>query len=149
VAPNDSPRVADFMNALDDFNALADASPGFVWRLADDAGNATGLQPTIDDRLIVNLSIRADIAGLGDFACRSGHAGFMARRREWMEPHVGAALALWPVPAGHRPTVDDGLARLWHLDRFGPTSQAFGFRDRSMIAALPQARVGETASPAL
>jgi hypothetical protein len=139
VAAKDDPVVADFMNALDAVNAIADAAPGFVWRLRDDAGNATALQPTIDDRLIVNLSVWADIAGLSDFAYRSGHAGIMARRRDWMEPQSAATLALWPVAPGHRPSIDEGLARLWHLDRFGPSPRAFGFRDRAIIAGLSPA----------
>jgi hypothetical protein len=136
IAPKDDPAVADFMNALDAINAIADAAPGFVWRLRDDAGNATALQPTVDDRLIVNLSVWTDVAALSDFAYRSGHAGIMARRREWMEPQTAAILALWPVTIGHRPSIDEGLARLWHLDRFGASARAFGFRDRAIVAAL-------------
>ncbi len=136
VAAKDAPEVADFMNALDEINAIADAAPGFVWRMEDGAGNATALQPTIDDRLIVNISVWDDIASLSGFAYRSGHAGIMARRREWMEPQSTTMLAVWPVPVGHRPTVDEGLARLWHLDRFGPSARAFGFKDRSIAAGL-------------
>ncbi len=38
TAPLDSDVMADFMNNLDRINALAESSPGFVWRLkADDA----------------------------------------------------------------------------------------------------------------
>ena len=33
----DDPRMAEFMGALDAVNALAERSPGFVWRLKDEA----------------------------------------------------------------------------------------------------------------
>lgn len=131
VGAKDGPEVAEFMARLDAVNAIADAAPGFVWRLQDEGGNATAVEATADDRLIVNLSVWESVAALSAFVYRGGHAEVLARRRDWMEPHRGAFLALWPVAAGHRPSVDEGLARLWHLDRFGPTRRAFGFGDRA------------------
>ena len=56
-APVDSPVVAEFMDALDPINALADASPGFVWRFQTDEGNATAVRPYDDDSILVNLSV--------------------------------------------------------------------------------------------
>lgn len=129
----DGPEVAEFMARLDAINAVADAAPGFIWRLQDEAGNATDLQPTSDERFIVNMSVWTLVAALSAFVYRTGHAEVMAKRRAWFEPHRGAFLALWPVADGHRPTIDEGLARLWHLDRFGPTARAFGFRDRGLV----------------
>ena len=49
LAPVESPAIAGFVAALDPINELADASPGFVWRLQTDAGNATDIRPTEDD----------------------------------------------------------------------------------------------------
>jgi len=40
-APLDDPIMAGFVSRLDDLNALADLSFGFVWRLQTSAGNAT------------------------------------------------------------------------------------------------------------
>src|ERR1051326_6590674 len=37
----DDPRMADFMNNLARINALAERSPGFVWRYTDATGNET------------------------------------------------------------------------------------------------------------
>ena len=37
----DSPIMAEFKANLDPINALAEASPGFVWRLKGDNNNAT------------------------------------------------------------------------------------------------------------
>src|SRR5687768_5900829 len=79
-APLDSPQLADFVGALDRINAVADGSAGFVWRLQDDAGNATALRPMGED-IIVNLSVWQDLESLQAFVYRSDHAGVMRRRR--------------------------------------------------------------------
>jgi hypothetical protein len=136
LAPLDSPVMADFVAQLDAVNVMADATPGFVWRLQDADGNATAIQPTADPLLIINLSVWNSIAALGAFTYRSGHAGVLAQKGRWFEPHKGAALAIWPIAEGHIPTIDEAFARLWHLDRFGATERAFGLKDRAIIAAL-------------
>lgn len=130
AAPQGDPQVQPFFDALDRINALADAHPGFVWRLQSDSGNATDIQPTDDPRFIVNLSVWQDADSLFDFVYRSAHTQVMARRRQYFERFAGAYQALWWVPAGHTPSVDEGLARLWRLDRYGPTPQAFTFKAR-------------------
>ena len=130
VGPEGDPRVQDFFDALDRVNAVADASPGFVWRLQTDSGNATGLQPTTDPCLMVNLSVWETADALFDFVYRSAHTPVMARRRQWFERFEGAYQALWWVPVGHRPSVEEGLAKLWHLEHYGPTQQAFTFKAR-------------------
>ena len=106
-APLDSPLLADFVGALDRINALADGSPGFVWRLQDDSGNATALSPMGED-IIVNLSVWQDAESLQAFVYRSDHVGVMRRRREWFEK-MDLYLVLWWVPHGHRPTAAEGV----------------------------------------
>ncbi len=130
VAGAEDPRVAPFFAALDRVNAIADASPGFIWRLQDDSGNATALRPTADPLFAVNMSVWTDAEALFSFVYRSAHTPEMARRREYFERFDGAYQALWWVPAGHIPTIDEGLAALWRLDRYGPTQQAFTFKAR-------------------
>ncbi|MDO6415656.1 DUF3291 domain-containing protein [Sphingomonas sp. BIUV-7] len=131
VAPADDPRVAEFIAALGAVNAMAEASPGFVWRLQDDEGEgATGIQPAPDPQFAVNMSVWTDADSLFDFVYRSAHTPFMGRRREWFDRFEGAYQALWWIPAGHRPTVEEGLSRLWMLDRYGPSAKAFTFKAR-------------------
>jgi hypothetical protein len=130
VAPSGDRRVQPFFDALDRINALAEDATGFVWRLQTSAGNATDIKPTSDPLFIVNLSVWADAEALFEFVYRSGHTPEMARRREYFQRFEGAYQALWWVPAGHRPSVDEGLARLWRLDRYGPTAEAFTFKMR-------------------
>lgn len=130
VGPRDDPCVAGFFDALATVNALADSSPGFVWRLQGDNGNATGLAVTGDPQFIVNLSVWTDADALFAFVYRSAHTPVMAQRRGWFAPMASAHQALWWVAAGSQPGIEEGLARLWRLDTFGPTEQAFTFKSR-------------------
>jgi hypothetical protein len=127
--PIDGPVMAEFMALLDPVNAVADASPGFVWRLQTEEGNATALRPYEDDRMIVNMSLWESIDALAAFVYRSGHVDVMRRRREWfqsMKPYM----VLWWVAAGAIPTVDEAKERLEHLRVNGPTPYAFTFKAR-------------------
>ena len=136
VAPQGDPRVAPFFEALDAVNAIADASPGFVWRLQDESGNATAIRPTPDPLFAVNMSVWEDADALFAFVYRSAHTPVMARRREYFDRFDGAYQALWWISAGCNPTIDEGLARLWRLDRYGPSEHAFTFRMRFPIPGL-------------
>jgi hypothetical protein len=127
-APLESPAMADFVDNLDRINALAEASPGFVWRLQTDEGNATALRPTDDENFLVNMSVWEDADSLSRFVFKSAHVEIMRRRREWFERMVEAYLVLWWVPAGHVPTVEEALANLARLRERGPTPEAFTFR---------------------
>lgn len=51
----------------------------------------------------------------------------MRRRREWFD-HIDTYMELWWVPAGHQPDVAEGAEKLELLERFGPTSETFTFR---------------------
>jgi hypothetical protein len=123
--PLDAPLLADFVAALDPINALADNSPGFVWRLKDDNGNATGISGFGDNRLIVNMSVWESLASLSDYVYRSAHADFMRQRQRWFQRLQNVFAALWWVPAGHRPTVAEAEERLRHLEQHGPSPFAF------------------------
>jgi hypothetical protein len=130
VAPQGDPRVQPFFEALDWVNALADSSPGFVWRLQDDGGNATAIQVTPDPLFILNMSVWTDADSLFNYVYRSAHTPEMGRRREYFERFEGAYMALWWIEAGTIPSINDGLSRLWNLDRYGPSQHAFTFKAR-------------------
>jgi hypothetical protein len=130
LADLDDPLLADFMAQLDEINALAEESPGFVWRLQTDSGNATDIQVSDDPRLLVNMSVWGSAKALFDYVYKSGHAKVMARRREWFERSGKPYLVLWWVSAGHRPTVEEALERLAELERNGPSPRAFTFKQR-------------------
>ena len=124
--------MADFVAALDPINALADRSPGFVWRLQGEGGDATSIRVTDDPRVLWNMSVWTGVEALEDYVYRSEHLTPMKRRKEWFDgaPDGMPSLALWWIPAGELPTSEEGLARLRLLAERGPTPEAFTFRDR-------------------
>jgi heme-degrading monooxygenase HmoA len=124
-APIDSPQLADFVAWLEPINALADAAPGFVWRLQTEDGDATSIRVFDDDMIIVNMSVWESPDDLNAFVYRSEHKTVFARRREWFEHMDEVYLVLWWVPSGHIPSVDEGVARLQLLRREGPGPDAF------------------------
>jgi hypothetical protein len=128
LAPLDSPLLADFMAALDDVNAIAEASPGFVWRLKGEGDNATDIRLDDDPLLLVNMSLWQTVEALFDFVYRSGHNAVMMRRREWFERPGEAHQVLWWIPAGQLPTLAEGMARLARLRADGPSAEAFTFK---------------------
>ena len=130
VAPMDDPAMADFMAQLDTINALADRSPGFVWRLQSGSGNATDIAVTDDPLVILNMSVWESVDALFDYVYRTAHTPVMARRREWFEKPSKPHLVLWWVEAGHRPSVEEALTRLEMLAERGPTPDAFTFKQR-------------------
>src|SRR6187431_1239990 len=124
VAPLDDPQLADFMAWLAGINALAERSPGFVWRLQGDNGNNTGLKVSEDPQFIVNLSVWESLDDLHAFTYRSDHKGVFARRYDWFERAAGPNMVVWWVPAGTRPDVAAALDRLRRLEERGPTAEA-------------------------
>jgi hypothetical protein len=126
--PMDSPIMAQFVANLARINALADAAPGFLWRLQTEDGDATAIRPFENENMLLNMSVWRDADALRRFVYRSAHAEVLKRRREWFEPLQEAILVLWWVPRGHRPTTAEAIARLGRLRERGPTPEAFTFR---------------------
>ncbi len=126
--PLEDSAMAGFVARLDEINGLADSSPGFVWRLKSEGGNATYLRPYGDERILFNMSVWESVEHLRRFVYGTMHVEVMRRRADWFEKFDGAFVALWWVPAGHAPSVDEGKQRLAHLDAHGPTQFAFTFK---------------------
>jgi hypothetical protein len=137
--PLESPSMADFVANLDRINALAEQSPGFVWRLKDESGNAVALRP-FGDNVIVNMSVWKDVGSLSAYAFKSGHVEIMRRRREWFEPMDEAHAVLWWVVKGYLPTVEEARERLEQLRESGATPGAFTFKE-----AFPAPDAGDSA----
>lgn len=129
--PLDHPATAEFVANLDRVNALAEASPGFVWRLTDDgSGLSSSYVRAYDDPLtIINLSVWESPEQLQDFVYRTAHTDFLRRRREWFERSTEAYLVCWWIQAGRVPPVEDAVERLERLRRDGPSDEAFTLRD--------------------
>lgn len=130
--PLDHADTAEFHRALDPINALAESSPGFVWRLVGDEGESSSyvrLPGEDDPLLIVNYSIWEDLDSLRHFMHRSGHSAYLRRRREWFEKPNEPHAVLWWIPAGTIPTLAEAYDRLQKLRTDGPTEHAWSFQE--------------------
>ena len=134
LAPLESPQMQDFVAQLDEINALAEASDGFVWRFQGDEGNATYLRPYDDDRILFNMSVWTSIEALRAYAYGSAHAAVMRRRREWFSRIEQPNVALWWVRAGTLPDVPEALARLEYIQTHGPSVYAFTFKSSFAVS---------------
>jgi hypothetical protein len=137
--PIDGPVMADFVANLDRINALAESTPGFVWRLQTEEGNATAIRPyPEDENMAVNMSVWKDVDALRRFVFQSAHVEIMRRRNEWFVKMDKAFLVLWWVPKGHKPTIEEAKAKLELLRRNGPGAAAFTFRQAFPPPDAPQ-----------
>ena len=128
LQPKDSPAMADFVANLDHINALADASPGFIWRMLGDGAEADGSR-AFGDNILANMSVWTDVESLKHFAFRTVHADIMRRRHEWFERMADAYTVMWWVPAGHIPTLAEARDRLERFRAEGATAAAFSFKN--------------------
>jgi GNAT superfamily N-acetyltransferase len=127
VAPLDDLRLEPFVSNLDAVNALAEKSPGYVWRLQTEEGDATALRPYPDPDVIVNLTVWESVESLKAFVYQGDHLAIFRRRREFFEVPSEAYVVLWWVPDGHIPSLDEAKDRLEFLRRHGPSPWAFTF----------------------
>ena len=130
LAPIDDSLIAEFVAQLDEINVLAERRPGFVWRLKDESGNATSIPAFPDRQMIINMSVWESYEALREYTYCSNHTKVLTRRREWFEKLKRPHLALWWIPAGMLPTVEEAKRRLDLMAARGPSPEAFTFRDR-------------------
>ncbi|MDC0343548.1 DUF3291 domain-containing protein [bacterium] len=129
-APTDDPRVAEFMENLDRVNGLGERMPGFVWMMEGSGEPGTGNTETKidgDPQFVANLTVWEDGPSLERFVWGTIHKQFYDRKQEWFELLGDMHFVMWWVPAGHRPTLEEGLERLELLKSRGDTDQAFGW----------------------
>jgi len=123
----DAPELTEFVARLDDVNALADDSPGFVWRLQTGDGDATAID-YFGPEYLVNMSVWEDVESLHNYVYRTAHNEVMARRKEWFERMLEVYSVLWWIPAGIIPTIAEADQRLQNLRQNGPVAEAFTFK---------------------
>jgi hypothetical protein len=126
----DSEALAGFVAELKRVNELADAAPGFVWRLEGSSADAPAASADEDPRMLLNLSVWRCVEDLYNYTYRGDHAKMMGQRRAWFEATREPQLVLWWVPAGQRPTLREGMQRLTELRAHGPSPRAFTFKQR-------------------
>ena len=134
VGPIDSPVMAEFVANLDRINGIAEKSEGFVWRLKDESNNATSIKVYDDDFIIVNMSVWTDVDTLIHFVYMSEHVDILKRGKEWFSKLKDMHMALWYIPAGHIPTVEEAIQRLDYLRKNKETPYSFSFKKRFSVA---------------
>lgn len=132
-AAQDDPLLADFVARLDEINALAEQSPGFIWRHVSDSRDPAAREYE-DTMVLFNMSVWRDVEALHAFTYRTAHAELFAARKKWFDDAMARmqsrSMALWWIPAGTVPGVQEAKDRLAHLTANGPSAMAFTFKQR-------------------
>ena len=123
----ESELMRGFVDRLEEINALADQSDGFIWRLQTEDGDATSIQAFDDPNLIINMSVWRDIESLKHFVYRTIHVDLISSREQWFEKIRQAHQVLWWIPAGHQPDIEEAKHKLDVLRNSGPGPDAFTF----------------------
>ncbi len=131
--PAGDPRVAEFVNGIDAVNAVAERSPGFIWRLtapvsrADASGTFEAIDA--DDPLIASsVSVWEDAESLRFFVGKTLHGTFLRKRTQWFEPMTGPVYVIWPVSRDAKPSMAEAKVKLAELAARGPTPAAYDFK---------------------
>jgi len=128
----DDPRVAEFADNLDRVNALAVESPGYVWHMSDEEMDAGQKNPDGvfggNPRTASMLSVWADAQSLHHYVWKTAHRDYYDKRRDWFDAEGNSNLVMWWVPVDHRPDLMEGMARFNHLNEYGETDHAFGWK---------------------
>ena len=140
LGPLDGPAMGDFKAGLDLVNGIAERSPGFIWRLKDEANNATSFRAFDDPELLINLSVWRNAESLEQFVWQTVHKRFYARKGEWFEKIATPHFAMWWIPEGHRPGLAEARERIEYLWAHGPGERAFGWEGLPNIKLWMQAR---------
>ena len=138
-APLDDPAMAGFVLAFDAVSRSARGAAGFRWQLESEGRGHPVLDPG-DGLRVLTVSVWADYPSLHGFVYRSDHGRVLLRRDDWFVRGPQPSTALWWTPDDGRPGADEAVARLRHLRRHGPTSQAFSLRRRLDREGRPERR---------
>jgi Domain of unknown function (DUF3291) len=125
--PTTDLRMAGFMDNLDRINALAERTPGFVWRLKGDNNNATDLR--VGDDYAVNMSVWETPEALENYVFKTVHVQFYKNRADWFDLMEKPHMVFWWVPEGHQPSLQEAMDRLDMYEKNGATEQAFGWAE--------------------
>jgi heme-degrading monooxygenase HmoA len=132
-----APEMAGFFDRVAAVNAIADRSPGFLWRLAEEQPGDTTLEVFGDPRLVTNMTVWESLEALENFVHRTAHAKVMARREDWFAPLARPFLALWWQDPATPPTLALGKSKLERLECLGPSPESFTFARRFEAAGAP------------
>ena len=126
--PLEDARMTEFREGLERVNAVAERSPGFVWRFQTEAGDATDVRVLDDPLILINMSVWESVENLKRYTYRNLHGDFFRKRREWFRSAQRPSVVLWWIEAGEIPTVQEALRRFGKIWEAGPSPEAFNFK---------------------
>lgn len=138
--PTSDSRMAGFMDNLDRVNALAERSPGFIWRLVGSGNNATDLR--VGDDYAVNMSVWETPAALENYVFNTVHVQFYKNKAEWFDLMEKPHMVFWWVPEGHQPTLTEAMDKLKDYENNGPSENAFSWTEVMDIERMRKLRCG-------
>lgn len=124
-------RMLSFTSRLSAIQALAERSPGFIWRDLTDAEDAdfTGYSGhETPGQVLANMSVWDGLESLFAFVYKTAHAKVMTISKDNFQPFKQDNFVLWWVPKGHKPSGKEAKKRLDDLRRDGPAPTAFTFK---------------------
>lgn len=124
------PIMKEFVDNLDSVNELAERSDGFVWRLQDENNNASSFNPYDDEQVIINVSVWDSVETLGNYVFKTFHTDFLRRRKDWFKSYGNVATAMWWIPKGQFPTVEEAVEKLDYLKKNGASNIVFDFKTK-------------------
>jgi hypothetical protein len=124
------PIMKEFVDNLNNVNEIAEKSVGFVWRLKDENNNATSINPYNDEQIIINVSVWNSIETLENFMYRTFHSDFLKRRKEWFQSFGTAHTAMWWIPEGQTPNLQEAVEKLDYLQMNGASAFSFDLRNK-------------------
>lgn len=127
IADIDDPLMKDFIDQIDYINRLAESAEGFIWRLQTDGGDATGISAFDDPKVILNMSVWDSLESLKEYVYTGDHVEVFKQKKKWFVKMDSPSIALWWIPAGTIPSIQDGKDALDYLEKHGPSEKYFIF----------------------
>lgn len=111
-------------------NAIAEASPGFVWRYVEAGTRDVEFVQFVDGSFLGALSVWESIEALKAFVYGKAHLEMMRRKAEWMSNMAERSYVLWHVERGIQPRPEEGWKRLVHFRENSDSAMSFSFGPR-------------------
>jgi len=118
-------------------NELAEKSKGFIWQHKFDSSIVPEtLMVKGDEYLPVNLSVWQSIDDLYEYVYKTTHGEILHRKADWLKKIQQMHTAIWHVPSGHIPSVEEANERFLLLQSKGETPNSFTFKKRFLESEI-------------
>lgn len=122
-----SPQAAGFVGNVGRINALAERSPGFVWRKKDDERDTRGYNVIGGPKTLMTMSVWQTPQDFEHFVWNTVHKKIYQNKAQWFDQLESHSLVMWWIDEDHEPTLEEAKTRLDHLNENGDSDFAFGW----------------------